>query len=70
MYNLFQGEEGQEATFVILASNPKTTTVKAWLNDALILLPSALSRSGSNEVRVQVTLAEENVLRLRLSAAP
>ncbi len=66
----FPGEEGQAATLVILSSNPKTTTVKAWLNDVVVLLPSALPREKSDEVRVPVTLLEINTLEVRLSAKP
>jgi hypothetical protein len=66
----FPGFEGQNATLVILASNPKTTTVKAWLNEVLVLLPSRLPQSPSDEVRVPVTLSEENILEVRLSAKP
>jgi hypothetical protein len=66
----FTGAEGQEATLVVLSSNPKTTTVKAWLNGAVVLLPSAMPQSGSNEVRVPITLLEENELIVRLSAKP
>lgn len=66
----FTAEEGQEAELVVFSSNPKTTTVKAWLNDEMVLLPSAMPKSGSNEIRIPLTLAEENVLELRMSAKP
>ena len=66
----FEGVEGQEATLVVLAADPRTTTVKGWLNGEEVLLPSALPRSGSAEVRVPIILQEENVLRIRLSGKP
>jgi len=66
----FTGVEEQAATLVILASNPKTTTVKAWLNDVVVLLPSALPKTKSDEVRVPVTLLADNTLEVRLSAKP
>ncbi len=62
--------EEQAATLVIFSSNPKTTTVKAWLNDVVVLLPSALPRTKSAEVRVPVTLLKSNTLEVRLSAKP
>jgi hypothetical protein len=66
----FPGTDGQTGTLVVLASDPKTTTVKAWLNGNVVLLPSDLPRSGSDEVRVPVTLLADNVLEVRLSAKP
>lgn len=66
----FRGREGQEAELVVVASDPKRTTVKAWLNEEVVLLPSAMPRSGTNQVRVPITLAEQNVLEVRLSAKP
>jgi hypothetical protein len=66
----FDAEEGQEAELVVRASSPKTTTLKAFLNGEKVLLPSAFPRSGSDEVRVSLTLLAENHLELRLSAKP
>jgi hypothetical protein len=67
---VFTGADGQEATLVVLASRPKTTTIRVWLNEETVLLPSDLPRSGSNEVRVPVTLQDDNTLKIRLSAKP
>jgi hypothetical protein len=66
----FAAAEGQTATLVFQATNPKTTTLRAWLNGVLVILPSQLPRSGSDEVRVPVELLAENVLTVRLSAKP
>ena len=66
----FEGIEGQEATLVVLVSDPRTTTLKGWLSGLRVLRPSMLPRSGSDEVRVPVSLEEDKVLRLRLSAKP
>jgi hypothetical protein len=66
----FPGTDGQNATLVILASDGKTTALKAWLNGAKVLLPSDLHRSGPGELRLPVTLSEENVLVVRLSGKP
>jgi hypothetical protein len=66
----FEALDGQTGTLVVLTSNPKTTTVKAWLNGITVLLPSVLPRSGSEEIRVPLALSEENVLELRMSAKP
>ena len=66
----FSAIAGQEAELVFVTSDRKRTTVKAWLNGETVLLPSALARSRSNEVRIPVTVAEENVLEVRLTAKP
>ncbi len=63
----FLATEGQEAELVVVTSDRKRTTVRAWLNEEAVLLPSAMPRSGTDEVRVPVTLIEENVLEFRLS---
>jgi hypothetical protein len=66
----FFAEEDQEAEFVLVSSNPKTTTVKVWLNGKVIARPSAMARARDGEVRVAVTLAEENELKIRMAAKP
>jgi hypothetical protein len=73
----FAGTEGEMATLVVQTSNPKTTTMKAWLNGATVLLPSVIpqewpeSEEEPQEVRVSFPLAEgDNVLEVRLSAKP
>ena len=73
----FAGAEGQMATLVVQASNPKTTTMKAWLNGETVLLPSVIpqewpkSVEEPQEVRVSFPLADgDNVLEVRLSAKP
>jgi len=66
----FSADADQAAELVVLTSDPKRTTVKAWLNGAAVLLPSAIPQSGSDEVRVPVTLAEENLFEIRVSAKP
>ena len=63
----FLATEGQEAELVVVTSDRKRTTVRAWLNGDAVLLPSAMPRSGTNEVRIPVTLIEQNVLEFRLS---
>jgi hypothetical protein len=59
-----------DATLVIQVSDPTTTTVKAWLNGATVVLPSAIPRSGGNEVSVTFPLADLNEVKVRLSAKP
>ncbi len=73
----FEGTEGEMATLVVQTSNPKTTTMRAWLNGATVLLPSVIpqewpeSEAEPQEVRVSFPLAEgDNVLEVRLSAKP
>lgn len=66
----FTADEGQEAELVLYSSNPRTTTLKAWLNGEVVLLPSALPKSKLDQIRVPLVLAEENALELRLSAKP
>ena len=63
----FLAAEGQEAELVVVISHRTRATVRAWMNGETVLLPSALPRSGTNEVRVPVTLAEQNVLEFRLT---
>lgn len=66
----FLGTEGQEAELVVVSSDRKRTTVQAWLNGERVLLPSTMPRSGTDEVRVPVTLKGQNVLEVRLTAKP
>lgn len=66
----FASASEEEVELVVYASNPKTTTVKAWLNDEVILLPSAFPRAKSDEVRVAFLPEEGDVLRVRLSGKP
>ncbi len=66
----FSASEGAEAELVVYAPDPKHTTVKAWLNGVTVLLPSAFALGGTEELRVPLTLAEENVLEVRLSGKP
>ncbi len=63
----FMAIEGQEAELVVAISQRNRATVRAWMNGEAVLLPSALPKSRTNEVRVPVTLAEQNVLEFRLS---
>jgi len=67
---IFSASDGAEAELVVYAPDPKHTTVKAWLNGATVLLPSAFALGGSEELRIPLTLAEENVLEVRLSGKP
>lgn len=60
----------EEADLVVMVSDPKTTTVKAWMNGTMVLLPSAVPQSGSDRVSVRVELEEENELEVRLTAKP
>jgi hypothetical protein len=60
----------EEADLVVMVSDPKTTTVKAWMNGAMVLLPSNIPQSGSNQVSVRVSLEEENELEVHLTAKP
>jgi len=65
------GLEG--AVLGVQVSDPKTTTVKAWLNGVTVLLPSAIPHSGENPLRLNIPLdplETENVLTVRLSAKP
>jgi len=66
----FLAPAGEHAELVLVTSDRKRTTVRAWLNEQAILLPSALARGGSNEVRIPVILADQNVLEVRLAAKP
>ncbi len=66
----FEGPEDQEVELVVFSSDPKTTTVKAWVNGEIVLLPSELPKSKSNEVRVSLTLTEGDILEVRLSGKP
>lgn len=66
----FEKGDFGDAILVVQVSDPKTTTVKAWLNGVTVLLPSAIPQSGENPVSVNLTLAEENLLEVRLSAKP
>jgi hypothetical protein len=60
----------EEADLVVMVSDPKTTTVKAWMNGSMVLLPSTIPNSGSNQVSVRVSLEEENELEVHLTAKP
>jgi len=66
----FEATPGQEAELVVYTSNPKTSTVKAWLNGKTVLRPSVIPQSGSDRVRVPLILEEHNILKVRLSAKP
>jgi len=66
----FSGMEGQEAELVVYSSNPRNTTVKAWLNDKMVLSPSAMAKAEGNEVRVPLSLTEGDLLEVRLSGKP
>lgn len=66
----FESAEDQDVELVVFASSPKTTTVKAWLNEEIVLLPSELPKSKTNEVRVALTLTEGDILEVRLSGKP
>ena len=66
----FSGVEEKEVELVVYASDPKTTTVKAWLNEEMVLLPSELPRARATEVRVPLTIVEGDVLEVRLSGKP
>ena len=66
---------GQEADLVVYASNPKTSTVKAWLNGETVLRPSAIPQADEDEfggarVSVHLVFQEHNILTVRLSAKP
>lgn len=59
-----------DATLVVQVSNPKTTTVKAWLNGVMVLHPSEFPRTGRTEFSLPFPLADLNGLEVRLSAKP
>lgn len=66
----FSGLEEQEVELVVYSSNPRGTTVKAWLNDKMVLSPSEMPKAESTEVRVPLSLQEGDVLEVRLSGKP
>jgi hypothetical protein len=68
----FTGEEEVEMTLVVEVSDPKITTVKAWLNGVMVLLPSTNPLPGDdNQVKVALGVVPGvNVLDVRLSAKP
>jgi len=66
----FDAVQGQEAELVVLASDPRTTTVKAWLNEKVVLLPSAIPQAAPDPARAPLVLEAENVLIVRLTAKP
>jgi hypothetical protein len=68
----FTGEEETEMTLVVEVSHPKITTVKAWLNGVMVLLPSANPLPGDgNQIKVSLGVVPGvNVLDVRLSGKP
>ena len=68
----FTGEEEMEMTLVVKVSDPKITTVKAWFNGVMVLLPSATPLPGDdNQLKVTLAVLQGmNVLDVRLSAKP
>jgi hypothetical protein len=63
-------DEGQQATLAVWAPDPKTTTVTAWLNGSLVLLPSRVPQMAPDPARVEITLSEENTLEVSLRGKP
>jgi len=66
----FSAGQEPKAELAIATSDRKRTTIKAWLNGELVLLPSAFPRAGTDTLRIPVTLADQNVLEFRLTAKP
>lgn len=62
--------EGQEAELVVVFSGRRKPVAHGWLNGEEVLVPSAVLRSKGDEVRVPVTLSDQNVLEFRLSGRP